>query len=764
MTTLRIMTFTLALLLAAGTAQAVWIGATSGTTDDAAHDYTNTNNWENFVIDDVLPNTFTANTQLRFKKDHATGTNGLTLNYQSRENTLGVSGDPRTLTLNGNFTFNGDNTASVVGYVRLDLGGELRVFANTGNSIYRWYGDIVNGGIVKEGSGRFAVYGSKNFDGPLIVNAGSFYTQQTTALNFECTAYVNGGSFGLWDGGSAPNTTSIVVTATKGNSSFSSIDMHTGVERLDDEVDIVLASAGVGDIAASFTHRIDDKDNDAVERVGRLIIRSGQSKMIHGVNSYNLPNMFIRLNAGEIVRENKSTLGVYQPSSYADRATYSTAPLGMRREVEGLNKCGNQLFLDTPPALCGGPLTARGTDAPVIPFILGANFVTNGNPSTALNTLMTYDAAGGMRAMRTVPDLLGNPTEFVAALAAADADGKDNVRIASDQTLTGEKAVNALALTYRTGTTAAKLTLDASARLTVGSGLLAFVGGSLDAQEGSVIDVGEREGVIFGNPTVAGCLAGAGGYTFSAFNGTLSLTGTNAYSGQTTLVSGTLHAYRATATPHNDAFPDDGFVLIHPGATLRIGDSTTSDYRTREVIGSLGGGGRVQLGYISDASEEKRRGLVIGAGGTGTPGAVVLDNGTISPGMPGEVGTLSVTTEANAAGAAIPVRLKKGTIEIDIAGPGVCDVLSTLTNVNISAGGGLVVDVDVGSFQPRRGQEWTIIVSESGPITDGNGGTLLDAITDNSDRVNFTAAISEDKTALVLTAIDANAGTVLMVR
>jgi autotransporter-associated beta strand protein len=390
--------------------------------------------------------------------------------------------------------------------------------------------------------------------------------------------------------------------------------------------------------------------------------------------------------------------------------------------------------------------------------------VTNGNPSTALNTLMTYDAAGGMRAMRTVPDLLGNPTEFVAALAAADADGKDNVRIASDQTLTGEKTVNALALTYRTGTTAAKLTLDASARLTVGSGLLAFVGGSLDAQAGSVIDVGAREGVIFGNPTVSGCLAGAGGYTFSAFNGTLSLTGTNAYSGQTTVVSGTLHAYRATATPHNDAFPDDGFVLIHPGATLRIGDSTTSDYRTREVIGSLGGGGRVQLGYISDATEEQRRGLVIGAGGMGTPGEVTLDGGTISPGMPGEVGTLSVTTESNTAGAAIPVRLKKGMIEIDIAGPGVCDVLSTLTNVNISAGGGLVVDVDVGSFQPRRGQEWTIIVSESGPITDGNGGKLLDAITDNTDRVNFTAAISEDKTALVLTDIDANPGTVLMVR
>ena len=398
------------------------------------------------------------------------------------------------------------------------------------------------------------------------------------------------------------------------------------------------------------------------------------------------------------------------------------------------------------------------------PFILGANFVTNGNPSTALNTLMTYDAAGGMRAMRTVPDLLGNPTEFVAALAAADADGKDNVRIASDQTLTGEKTVNALALTYRTGTTAAKLTLDASARLTVGSGLLAFVGGSLDAQAGSVIDVGAREGVIFGNPTVSGCLAGAGGYTFSAFNGTLSLTGTNAYSGQTTVVSGTLHAYRTSATPHNVAFPDDGLVLIHPGATLRVGDSSTSDRRTREIIGSLAGSGRVQLGYISDADVEKRRSLVIGVGGTGTPGEVTLDGGTISPGMPGEVGTLSVTTEANTAGAPIPVTLKSGTLEIDITGPGVCDQLSTMGGVTITAGGDLAINVNVQGFTPLVGQAWTIITSATGTIADGNGGKLFDAIEDNSDRVNFTAAISEDKTALVLTDIDANPGTVLMVR
>ena len=54
MRTSRVTAFALALLLAAGTAQAAWIGATSGTTDNDLHEYTNTNNWENFVIDDVI--------------------------------------------------------------------------------------------------------------------------------------------------------------------------------------------------------------------------------------------------------------------------------------------------------------------------------------------------------------------------------------------------------------------------------------------------------------------------------------------------------------------------------------------------------------------------------------------------------------------------------------------------------------------------------------------------------------------------------------
>ena len=169
--------------------------------------------------------------------------------------------------------------------------------------------------------------------------------------------------------------------------------------------------------------------------------------------------------------------------------------------------------------------------------------------------------------MLTRTDLLGNPSEFVETLAAADADGRDNVRVAANESFNGEVAVNALALGGGT------LSLGAGGRVSLGSGLLAFVGGTLSATDGSVIDAGDREGIVFNgsSKSIGASLAGTGGYTFSTFNGSVKITGTNSYSGLTTIVSGTLETYRLSNTPHNASLPDDGLVLIHPGATLQIG-------------------------------------------------------------------------------------------------------------------------------------------------------------------------------------------------
>ena len=59
-----------------------WMGATSGTTNDAAHAYLNTANWAGGTIDDSFSGvTFTANTTLFLNADHTTLAAGLNLNY-----------------------------------------------------------------------------------------------------------------------------------------------------------------------------------------------------------------------------------------------------------------------------------------------------------------------------------------------------------------------------------------------------------------------------------------------------------------------------------------------------------------------------------------------------------------------------------------------------------------------------------------------------------------------------------------------------------
>ena len=197
---------------------------------------------------------------------------------------------------------------------------------------------------------------------------------------------------------------------------------------------------------------------------------------------------------------------------------------------------------------------------------------------------------------------------------------------------------------------------------------------------------------------------------------------------------------------------------------LRQHDEGIRAVLTHGNAGALAGGGIVRLGQVSHVTAAYRQSLIIGEGGTGAPGAITLDGGVLEPGLDNDVGTLAITTEMHANAKPIPVTLANGTFQVDIAGAGVCDVLSTMGAVNIDAGGNLAIDVDVNGAKLSIGQQWTVLTSASGPVADGNGGKLFDAITDNSDRVNFAASIALDGKSLVLTALDANPGTVLVVR
>jgi hypothetical protein len=757
-----LMTPALALLMAAGHVLAGWTGSINGTAYADVRNYTNTANWAGGAIDDDFTGvTLTGNTTLHFTGDHATGPGGINTSHAGNYSFAlqGYGGD-RTLKLNGTFTHQPalDKTltlgATGNGLV-LDLGGinctfQVGIDSGTGRGhITMTRGLISNGGIVKTGRGTLNLNILQPYIGPTLVNLGSVTIAGAGSIRNSSVVHVR-------------------PTSSTAGADVNSHELVAGLnDRLGDSTPIVLSSDVGGSIRATFASGIwlnSGGSIDASEEIGPLIFRSGMVAVTHGYKYLNVErdiNGYIRTDADALIRSNRTVAVFVTAHPNKETATFKNPAIGEWRTTYGTTNCGNRFVFSTPLPTIGGT-NSRGTDSPVVPFLVGKDTSIVFNSNFA-DTILTCDA-NGLRALRTVTNIVGKLPEFAMSVAAANADGCDNVYVRTTETVAADETVNSLVMAN------ASVRVNAGVRLTVRSGLVTAKAAQLgqDSSNNGVLDVGASEGVFIKTATGGSdgwssflSLAGSNGYTFAAYNSGISLYGTNSYSGQTTIACGGMSFVRKTHTENNIYFPDDGLVLVHPGATLQVGNP---NYVANEIVGSLGGGGTLRLGYISHPTPAYRHSLIIGSGGSGAPGMITLDGGVVAPGLENEVGTLFVTTEANSPNSAIPVTLATGTFQADIAGAGVCDVLSTMGAVNINAGGNLSIEVDVNRTKPSIGQQWTVLTSAIGPVSDGNGGKLVDAITDNSDRVNFTAAIALDGKSLVLTAIDANPGTVLIVR
>ncbi len=727
----------------------IWAGASTGTTVDSAHKYLTPGNWVATTIDDSFVGfTLTGATTLYFDNDRTT-TAGVDTSYGGNYSLAieGTGGD-RTLTLNGNVTHQtaGGTTAQLTlgnatagKNLSINLGGGTRTFncgtTTTGCNI-TINNPVSNGGIVVAGNGNLYLNGVNTYSGTTTVNQGKLVILGSILNTISPILVV-------------PNST---VPATLQCSSLANGTNN----RLGDATGIVLVS-GPNAQTAYLRQMINGSGIDAVEDIGTIILRSGRATVSLGQDgNSSLSNAFLRCNADGLTRENRSLAFFSTQRTGAETTSYNNPNIGVRRDAPGSNvsDAGNQIFFDSAPVTIGGS-NSRGTDSAIIPFLQTIDTTAG---SGVPNTLLTYNATVGLRALRIQADTYANPAEYVTSVTAANADGFDNVRTTAGETVSASKTVNALILTSGNTTIAANTTL------TVGSGVIMLKGGTLAAsdQATSVVSFGANDGILYhidgSVTTVYPGLAGSAGLTIF---GNPWITGKNTYTGQTTVVSGKPAVYRTTgsAANANDSLPDNGLVLIHPGATLQAGSDNAS-YQTQEVVGDVAGSGTITLGNIGNATVAKRSALIIGNGGTGTVGEVTLDGGTIAPGMvdSDKVGTLKVTVDAKAS-ATIPVTLKNGTLKIDLVGASPNnDKLDVTGTATITAGGTLSIDVNVSGFTPTVGQQWTILTASS--VTDGNGGTLVDQITDNSQRFKFTATIVGGNSA-VLTAEDERKGTLI---
>jgi len=160
-----------------------------------------------------------------------------------------------------------------------------------------------------------------------------------------------------------------------------------------------------------------------------------------------------------------------------------------------------------------------------------------------------------------------------------------------------------------------------------------MVGGTVDA--GSTVTASLSFNMQQG--TVNGVLAGTGALTKST-NATVTLRGLDTYSGDTTILAGTLQAAAVNTLSPNSAY------TVAAGATLDL-------YNNSQSIGSLAGAGSVTLGLGTlaignDGTSTTYSGIVSGTGGlTKIGGGTLLLTNTNSYSGPTSVnsGTLSVT-------------------------------------------------------------------------------------------------------------------------
>ncbi len=176
--------------------------------------------------------------------------------------------------------------------------------------------------------------------------------------------------------------------------------------------------------------------------------------------------------------------------------------------------------------------------------------------------------------------------------------------------------------------------------------------------------------VAAGSATQAGSITEQGTFLSTGLSvtktgaGTLNLTGSNAYTGPTSVAGGRLVVTREPAnSPSTDAIPDGSAVTVADGATLQIGTGGGAT-GVSESIGSLAGAGNVEFGALNTSLalgyenlDTTFSGVLSGPATptnhftkTGTGTLTLSGNNTYEGNLRINQGTLAISSDANLGG------------------------------------------------------------------------------------------------------------------
>ena len=758
----------LAAAFAVVTVKAEWDGAFFGVADDDSRDYLNPENWVDGIDDAFIAAPAGGNLNLYFKDNHVTAGDIVIRNPDGSVMRWQGSGGDFTLALTGNLLWDGNDTGIAFWNNAFDIGSggvagrrltlhlpdtgvphEMRVgytktirlsdgLTGSGDLTVRALGHIDMATLELTAS-------SDTYTGTLTVSPGLVrLPNNVTLLGTPAIRLVSNPASGTPE-------TRLVITGTRAGERTQRIDAATPIFLYGGRIERGLN--GINDTVLFIESPVVDGAT-TTNGIGRLVLASGRSGISHGpaTEMTDEQSFFMRTEATSLERINRSVGYFMQPRmQWSDATGGWTADIrvnyphvGVWRET-GNRRSGNALVVTgTPPRTIGGDGSA-GTDQPIVPFLFGSDCNHSQNiPSS----LVTYHPDTGFRALRRVADYDNSPPEFHGDIFTASEN--DNVIAETWGTLTEDKTINSLMI----GSAAFGL---GACTLTLKSGVMLC--GDLYGSDNSIVSFGDEEGFIYvfgAGAMIRASFAGANGMTVVAANGDsgIRFQCKNRYTGQTTIIGHAVFGNNSCDTETklaeggaNVSLPDDGFVLIHPAATLTVGGES-ANHCTREIVGGVGGCGRVRLAYtgIADENAWKNSALIIGTTGTAddgdvwdtAAGRVILNGGYLTPGMEGRRGTLSFTTATYDGGGttAFPVELRNGTVNILIDKHRANDAIAVEGALTIGTGK-LVLNVTVEKgANIEEGMTWTIATAGTVNAVDGK---LFTKIVSSDPYWEFTA-------------------------
>ena len=427
------------------------------------------------------------------------------------------------------------------------LNSDLRVNTTLSNGEVRFFSSVSgSGGLTKDGPGNLGFYGAAAYAGDTVVLAGSLTVTETS--------------------GRLVNTA--LIDARTGTTLNIQSQVRPTQNRLPDTAEVRIQSAKLflrGE-AQAVTE----------ERFGELTLATGYSRLQLDTNGNDRVNQIV---AGSLAREGRATLvvkGLNVGSAVSD-------PVGTGARH-------TRFILDTAPTDLIGSGSDTGTTISIVPYMVGHQGQTQDRYDG--NTFVTYDTrtlddATGVRGYRPL-----TTAEFDTAINTATA--TTNIRKTASEALTADRAINSLVLSGngRTISGAFDLTVNSGAILLADvadgqTGTISTAGLQANGQELVLTATSNTSTRNPANPVVlniSSAISDADGLTKSG-EGRVTLSGSNTYTGPTTINAGSL---RVTDT----GTLGDGDLVVRPLGTLI---SETSDAIDDAALVTVDTGGLIDL-------------------------------------------------------------------------------------------------------------------------------------------------------------------------